>query len=93
MPVTAKLSKAFYDRVGEQAANELVDWFNAVDATYRSDLRDINDRNLALFDAKLEQRLGAFRSQFSDELKALEVRQLRWMFVFWATTAAAILLK
>jgi len=27
MPVTAKLSKAFYDRLGEEVANELVDWF------------------------------------------------------------------
>jgi hypothetical protein len=26
MPVTARLSKAFYDRFGEQVANELVDW-------------------------------------------------------------------
>ena len=26
MPVTAKLSQLFYDRVGEQVANELVDW-------------------------------------------------------------------
>ena len=28
MPVTAKLSKLFYDRLGEQIANELVEWFN-----------------------------------------------------------------
>ena len=28
MPVTARLSKAFYDQLGEQVANELVDWFN-----------------------------------------------------------------
>jgi hypothetical protein len=27
MPVTAKLSKAFYDRLGEAIANELVDWW------------------------------------------------------------------
>jgi len=26
MPVTARLSKLFYDRLGEQVANELVDW-------------------------------------------------------------------
>ena len=36
MPVTAKLSKQFYDRLGEDIANELVEWFNAVDATYRA---------------------------------------------------------
>ena len=27
MPVTARLSQLFYERVGEQVANELVDWF------------------------------------------------------------------
>ena len=58
MPVTAKLSKAFYDRLGEQIANELVEWFNQVDATYRSDLREINELNFARFDAKLEQRFA-----------------------------------
>ncbi len=38
----------------------MVDWFNSVDATYRQDLQSINDRNLGLFDAKLEQRLAEF---------------------------------
>jgi hypothetical protein len=57
MPVTAKLSKLFYDRLGEEIANELVDWFNAVDATYRADLKELNDLNFARFDAKLEQRV------------------------------------
>lgn len=33
MPVTAKLSKALYDRVGDQIVTELVDWFNQADAT------------------------------------------------------------
>ena len=51
VPVTAKLSKPFYERLGEQIANELVDWFNAVDATYRSDLRDLNAANFARFSA------------------------------------------
>jgi hypothetical protein len=40
MPVTVKLSKLFYERLGEEIASELVDWFNAVDATYRADLKE-----------------------------------------------------
>jgi hypothetical protein len=55
MPVTAKLSKAFYDRFGEQIVGELVDWFNQVDARYKSDLRELNELNFARFDAKLQQ--------------------------------------
>ena len=56
MPVTAKLSRKFYDKLGDDVANELVEWFNSVDATYRSDLRELNELNFARFDAKLEQR-------------------------------------
>ena len=57
MPVTAKLSRKFYERFGDDIANELVDWFNMVDATYRSELRELNELNYARFDAKLEQRV------------------------------------
>jgi len=56
MPVTAKLSRKFYERLGDDIANELVDWFNMVDGTYRSELREINEMNYTRFDAKLEQR-------------------------------------
>lgn len=64
MPVTAKLSKAFYERLGEQIANELVDWFNAVDATYRADLKEHNEQNFARCDARLEQRLARIDARF-----------------------------
>ena len=58
MPVTAKLSKALYDQLGEDVADELVIWFNAVDETYRSDLRAVNESNFAVFDAKLGHRFA-----------------------------------
>ena len=62
MPVTAKLSH-LYERVGEATANELVDWFNQVDATYRSDLRELNELNFARFDAKVEQRIATLEAR------------------------------
>lgn len=74
MPVTAKLSKAFYERFGEQIAGELVEWFDAVDATYRSDLRDLNELNFARFDAKLEQRATALESTFDRRFAAFEAK-------------------
>ena len=40
MPVTAKLSRKFYEKFGDDLTNELVDWFNKVDATYRTELRE-----------------------------------------------------
>lgn len=68
MPVTARLSKLFYDRLGEQVANELVDWFNQVDATYRADLRQLNELNFARFDAKLEQRLAELHAKLDAKI-------------------------
>jgi hypothetical protein len=105
MPVTAKLSKRFYDVLGEDVANELVDWFNAVDLTYRADLRELNELNYARFDAKLEQRLtelraelltelrreiGQLRVEFRTDLHSARVDLVRWMFGFWATTLLTI---
>jgi len=52
-------SSTLYETFGEDVTNELVDWFNNVDATYRADLRELNELNFARFDAKLEQRLAA----------------------------------
>ena len=69
MPVTARLSLRFYEKLGEDVANELVEWFNSVDATYRSDLRELNELNFARFDAKLEQRLAEFGANLRMEME------------------------
>jgi hypothetical protein len=66
MPVTAKLSKAFYEGLGDGIANELVDWFNQVDATYRADLRDLNERNFQRFDARLGERFAESETRFAE---------------------------
>ena len=59
MPVAVRLSRNFYDRFGDEATNELVTLLNDVDLTYRSELKDAFANNIAVFDAKLEQRLAA----------------------------------
>ncbi len=64
MPVTAKLSRKFYETFGDEIANELVEWFNQVDATYRADLRELNELNFSRFDAKLEQRAAELDAKF-----------------------------
>ena len=80
MPVTARLSKRFYEVLGEDVANELVEWFNAVDATYRAELREANESNFARFDAKMGERLAQLESR------------LTWrMFAFWAPTGLAVI--
>jgi len=76
VPVTAKLSRKFYEKSGDELTNELVDWFNQVDATYRSELRELNELNFARFDGKLEQRIAELRAEFQTGLASLEGRIL-----------------
>jgi len=87
---------------GEDIVNELVEWFNQMDATYRADLadlRELNEMNWARFDAKLEQRVSEIRSEMQTfkaevrgDLKELKADIIKWMFLFWAGTAFAGLL-
>ncbi len=78
-----------------------MNWFNAVDATYRADLRELNELNFARFDAKLAQRLteldakiatlgAALRTEFTQGLAGVETRLVRWLFTFWVPTAVGI---
>lgn len=83
MPVTAKLSRKFYEKFGDEITNELVDWFNKVDATYRSELKELNELNFARFDAKLEQRIAEVKGDLRAALAGLEARLIKWMFLFW----------
>ena len=85
MPVTAKLSKLFYERLGEQVANELVEWFNQVDATYRADLRELNELDFSRFDAKLEQRLAELSGKLETSMERRFSEQSRWFLLTWIT--------
>jgi hypothetical protein len=102
MPVTAKLSRKFYEKLGDDVANELVEWFNQVDAAYRSEFRDLFEVHFARFDAKLEQRIAELRGEFKTELgtglggletrmAAFEARIIRWMFLFWVGTVGTLI--
>ena len=81
------MSKRFYEVLGEDVANELVEWFNAVDATYRAELRELNEGNFARFDAKMGERVA----QLDAKLARLESRLTWRMFAFWAPTALGVI--
>ena len=86
MPVTALLSRRFYDKFGDALVNELVELLNQLDTTYRSELRQINEVNFARFDAKLEQRIAELRGEFRAEMQSLKAELIKWMFLFWSVT-------
>ena len=84
--------------MGEEVVTEIVDWFNAVDATYRADLREFNELNFSRFDAKLEQRMAELRSELSSRMDQLETRlerrlgeQTRWFIAAWGVVLVAII--
>ena len=69
-----------------------------MDATYRSDLRELNELNFARFDAKLEQRLAELRAELRGEmgelrtgLAATKASLIKWTFAFTAGWAAAVI--
>jgi hypothetical protein len=67
VPVTAKLSRKFYETFGDDVATEFVDWFNTVDAQYRTEMRQMLDAQFRLMRSELEQRLD-------QRLTAIELR-------------------
>ena len=74
MPVTAKLSRKFYETLGDEIANELVEWFNQVDATYRADLLQLNELNFDRFEAKLDQRITRLDAKWSRMWQELDAK-------------------
>jgi hypothetical protein len=87
MPVTAKLSREFYDRFGDKVVDELVGLLNDVDAAFKAELRDLNDQHTRRFEAKLEQLGADLRREMAD----LEAELIKWMFLFWLGTVATML--
>lgn len=83
MPVTVKLSEQFYRKFGHEAVDEMVNWFNQVDDTYRGQLRELNELNFSRFDAKLEQRLAQLEAKLGQRLSDVRAELIKWMFVFW----------
>jgi len=71
MPITARLSRKFYEKFGDEVAGELVDLLNTVDAGYRADYRELLDARLAQFAAELRGDMGMLRTELRGDMKAL----------------------
>ena len=96
MPVTAKLSRKFYERLGDDIAGELVDWFNSVDTEYQRQYREANDLNWERFKAELHAQgsdlraeMRARASELGADISRVRADLIKWMFVFWTGTMVA----
>ena len=74
MPITAKLSRKFYETFGEEVTNELVELLNSVDTTFRGDLRELNESNFIRFEGKLAEMNGRWEGRFAALDAKLEQR-------------------
>ena len=79
-----------------------MEWFNLVDATYRNDLRELNELNFARFDAKLEQRLAQYdakwerrfahlRVELHSEIGSFKADIIKWNVGLWVPVALALI--
>jgi hypothetical protein len=90
LPITARLSRKFYERFGDEIASEFVDWFNAVDSAYQQQLRELNDLNWERFKATMDARFSASEGRFTEKLAATKSNLMRWMFIYWSGTVLTI---
>lgn len=74
MPMSAKPSLKLYEKLGEDVVIELVNWFNQVDTTYRSDLKELNETNFARFEAKLDQRAAQLEAKSEQRAAQIEAK-------------------
>ena len=81
MPIAARFSEAFYQKFGHEATGELVEYLNAIDATYRAQLERLNDLNwsrvesrIAQAEARLDQRCSQIEARFEQRCTQIEAK-------------------
>ena len=74
MPVTAKLSRKFYETFGDEIVDELVEWFNQLDATYRGDPLSPNELDLSRFDSMIDQRITQLDAKLEKRFAHCEIK-------------------
>lgn len=53
-------------KLGDEVANELVDWFNTVDLSYGSEFREMFETHFSRFEARLAQQTAELRSELRE---------------------------
>jgi hypothetical protein len=101
MAITARLSHKLHQTLGDEAAEDLVNWMQQVDAqraqlATRADLAELRLATQADF-AELRQEMQAGFAELRQEMAHLETRLerrigdlIKWSFVFWVGAVGAI---
>jgi hypothetical protein len=62
-----------------------------VDATYKSELKETNDLNWERFKDHLDSRPKYMDAHLDSRLDRLRADLMKWMFIYWSGTVAAII--
>jgi len=101
VPITPRLSRKLHQTLGDEAAEELVNWMHRVDARVadvatRGDLAELRETTRADL-AELRQEMQVGFANLQQELARLEARLerrlgdlIKWSFVFWVSAVGAI---
>jgi hypothetical protein len=87
MPVTPKQTRVLRDRFGDTAANEIVEVLNNVEIVSLSEIRTLNELNVARFESKMDARFAEYDARMADRFLA----HTRWMVGAWTTVFLAIM--
>lgn len=93
MAVTAKMSREFYERLGDGVANELVDWVNTVDESRRQEYLELR-RDIRQVEGRVEglaSALVTLEARIDVKFATLRADLMKWMFLFWATSIGTLL--
>lgn len=72
MPVAAQLSRKLYETFGDEAAAEMVNWMDRVEAQ-RAELRELNELNFARIQDQF-RRVGERFSQVDERLRRVDAQ-------------------
>jgi hypothetical protein len=86
MPVTTRLVQRLHDVLGEEATDDLFNWWQETARVNRAEIREVADLYFARFDARLEKGLAGVRA----EMAAQRADLIKWMFIFWAGTVVPL---
>ena len=76
MPLAIKLSKRFYDTLGDEVTNEFVMMLNSLDDAYRTEIRDLFGSHTGQIDSRMGQLEGRM-DRLEGRMERLEGRMER----------------
>jgi hypothetical protein len=70
MPVSSRLSRKLYETFGDEAAHDMVDWMQQVDAQ-RSEMRQLFDFQFSRFAAFLTEQISGLRQELNGQISGV----------------------